>query len=124
MDSSSEKMTVDQLTELVREFAVAREWEQFHSPRNLVLALIGEVGELAAEFQWTDDADVPSVLVDESRRQAIQSEMADILNYLLRLADVVGVNLAQALIDKVEVNRQRYPADQARGSSAKYTQYE
>lgn len=116
--------TIAELTQKVREFAAEREWEQFHSPRNLLLALVGEVGELAAEFQWTSDDQVTNGLADSRKMSAIESELADVLNYLLRLADVLNVDLGVALHNKLEINALRYPVDQSKGSSQKYTAYE
>lgn len=122
--ASHEQVTLDQLSDLVRSFATERDWGQFHSPRNLVLALVGEVGELAAEVQWSSDTDVNEALTDPQRRDAFEGELADVFNYLLRLADVTGIDLAAALKKKIAINEGRYPADKARGSAAKYTTYE
>lgn len=116
--------SIGHLVNLVRDFADRREWGQFHTPRNLILALVGEVGELAAEVQWMSDADVDALAAGSEKREAIEAEMADVLNYLLRLSDVLGVDLVAALKNKLAVNESRYPADKARGSSDKYTKYE
>ena len=108
----------------LREFAVARDWEQFHSVRNLILALVGEVGELAAEFQWISDEDIVNALQDISKRESVGSEIADVFIYLLRLSDITGIDLAEELKKKLVINEERYPADKAKGSAAKYTAYE
>ena len=121
---SKNSTTVEDLQQLVRSFAEARDWGQFHTPRNLVLALAGEVGELAALLQWTPDDDTESWLKDDSNRLALEAEMADVFAYLLRLADVAGVDLAAALRAKTQVNETRYPQERAKGSSEKYTKYE
>jgi len=112
------------LSERLSEFVRDRDWDQFHSVRNLILALVGEAGELAAEVQWVSDADMESYLADPTKRSAIASEMADILNYLVRLADKLNVNLVEEALKKIDLNEDRYPAEKARGSSAKYTAYE
>ena len=112
------------LSERLSEFARDRDWDQFHSVRNLILALVGEAGELAAEVQWVSDADMESYLADPNKRSAIASEMADILNYLVRLADKLNVDLVVEALKKIDLNENRYPAEKARGSSAKYTAYE
>ena len=112
------------LSERLSEFARDRDWDQFHSVRNLILALVGETGELAAEVQWVSDADMESFLADPNKRSAIASEMADILNYLVRLADKLNVDLVVEALKKIDLNENRYPAEKARGSSAKYTAYE
>jgi NTP pyrophosphatase (non-canonical NTP hydrolase) len=122
--ASKNSTTVEDLQQLVRSFAEARDWGQFHTPRNLVLALAGEVGELAALIQWTPDDDTESWLKDDSNRLALEAEMADVFAYLLRLADVAGVDLAAALRAKTQLNNTRYPQDRAKGSADKYTKYE
>ena len=108
----------------LRDFSSSRDWDQFHSLRNLIFALVGEVGELAAEVQWVSDTDVESYLADPTKKSAIASEMADILNYLVRLADKLNVDLVVEALKKIDLNENRYPAEKARGSSAKYTAYE
>ena len=116
--------SIADLTDLVRTFAESRDWQQFHTLRNLVLALVGEVGELAAEFQWIGDDNIVKALQEADKREALGSELADVLVYLLRLADVTAIDLAEELRKKLEINDKRYPQDRARGSAAKYTQYE
>ena len=122
MKSKSQDIEVLKLR--LREFAVARDWEQFHSVRNLILALVGEVGELAAEFQWISDDDIANALQDSSKRESVGSEIADVFIYLLRLSDITGIDLAEELKKKLAINEERYPADRAKGSAAKYTAYE
>jgi len=120
----NEAETVKGLQQLVREFAEARDWGQFHTSRNLVLALAGEVGELASLLQWTPDDEIGTWLKDDANRLALEAEMADVFAYLLRLADVAGVDLAAALRAKTQINETRYPQDRAKGSAEKYTKYE
>ena len=122
--STTSESSVTELTTLVRAFADNRDWQQFHTARNLVLALVGETGELAAEFQWISDDNIVSALQDAGKREAVGSELADVFIYLLRLADVIGINLVEELGKKIMVNEERYPADKAKGSAAKYTAYE
>ena len=122
MKSKSQDIEVLKLR--LREFAVARDWEQFHSVRNLILALVGEVGELAAEFQWISDDDIANALQDCDKRESVGSEIADVFIYLLRLSDITGIDLAEELKKKLVINEGRYPADKAKGSAAKYTAYE
>lgn len=112
------------LAELVREFARLRDWEQFHTPRNLVLALVGEVGELAAEFQWNADDSLAQKLATPAFRESVGSELADVFSYLIRLADVLGMDLGEELRKKISLNNSRYPVDKSRGSAEKYTSYE
>ena len=122
MKSKSQDIEVLKLR--LREFAVARDWEQFHSVRNLILALVGEVGELAAEFQWISDDDIAKALQDSDKRESVGSEIADVFIYLLRLSDITGIDLAEELKKKLAINEERYPADKAKGSAAKYNAYE
>ena len=124
MSTTPSESSVAELTTLVRAFADKRDWQQFHTARNLVLALVGETGELAAEFQWISDDNIVSALQDADKREAVGSELADVFIYLLRLADVIGINLVEELGKKIMVNQERYPVDKARGSAAKYTKYE
>ena len=124
MNQPVSKPDVSDLAALVRTFAEERDWQQFHLPRNLLLALVGEVGELAAEFQWIVDDNVVNVLEDPEKREAVGSELADVFIYLLRLADVTGIDLATELTKKIAINEIRYPVEKSRGSSAKYTAYE
>ena len=117
-------MSEDRLTELQRRvaaFAAARDWDQFHAPKNLAIALSVEASELLEEFQWlTEDQ---SRSLDAERRERVRLEMADVLIYLLRLADKLNVDLPQAALEKIALNEQKYPADRVRGDARKYTEY-
>ena len=106
------------LADDLREFAKERDWEKFHLPKNLVMALSVEVAELMEHFQWLDTLDHPS-----GKEGIIQDEMADILIYLVRMADVMGVELLPAAFEKIEKNKGKYPADLVRGKADKYTEY-
>ena len=124
MGTQPSESSVVELTTLVRSFADSRDWQQFHTARNLVLALVGETGELAAEFQWISDDNIVNALQDAEKREAVGSELADVFIYLLRLADVTGIDLSEELKKKIAINEKRYPVDKAKGSAAKYTAYE
>ncbi|MBM4077657.1 MAG: nucleotide pyrophosphohydrolase [Planctomycetes bacterium] len=113
--------SVSELTGEIREFVRERDWQQFHTTRNLLLALVGEVGELAAELQWVPDSEVDGYLSRNDNREKFESEIADVATYLLRLCDVAGVDLSAVVRRKLEVNRVRYPADKARGVATKYS---
>jgi len=121
-DASSDSL--EHLSHLLRQFAEDRDWGQFHSPRNLVLALAGEVGELASLIQWVPDDEVERWLKDDSNRSSFEAELADVFSYLLRLADTVNIDLARVLREKIALNESRYPREQSFGSSDKYTKYE
>lgn len=113
---------LEHLARYVEDFAERRDWTQFHSPRNLTLALVGEVGELAAELQWLTDGEVQAALEDAEKRGRIEDELADVLIYLTRLADRCGIDLLEAAHAKVTRNEARYPEEQARGSAAKHSE--
>ncbi len=114
-------MTIDELRRQVADFAAERDWEKFHTPKNLVMALAGEVGELMEIFQWLSPAESAAVMADPVLATSVRDEVADVLAYLLRLSDVLGVDLAQALTEKMAKNAVKYPADAARGVATKYT---
>ncbi len=109
------------LAQRLRDFAAERDWDQFHSPKNLAMALVGEAGELAAEFQWMTEAQ--SCAPDAAQLARIRAEAADVLNYLVRLADKLGIDLLAAANEKIDVNASRYPAATVRGSAKKYSEY-
>lgn len=114
-------MSLEKLTEFVRHFVQERDWEQFHTPKNLVMALAGEVGELTEIFQWLTMAESQAVMQDEKKAEAIRDELADVFVYSLRLADVLGIDLDQAVRVKMQKNAAKYPVAQAKGRAVKYT---
>jgi NTP pyrophosphatase (non-canonical NTP hydrolase) len=97
------------LADLLRAFAQARDWEQYHTPKNLAMALAGETGELIACFQWLTSDESTHIMQDPEAADAIESELADVLQYLVRLADVLDVDLAAAVRRKIHVNENRFP---------------
>ena len=103
------------LTDLIRDFSVERDWVQFHDPKSLVLALVGEVGELAELVQWLPADSAAEHFADPDRHRRASEEIADVLVYLLRLADVLGVDVLQATLDKQAEARRRFPVDSVRG---------
>ena len=115
-------MQFENLQNELREFAKERDWEQFHSPKNLAMALAVEASELMEIFQWISEEDskaLSSELVD-----AAAEEIADVQIYLARIADVLDINIGTAVEAKLQVNKGKYPADVVKGSSKKYTSYE
>ncbi len=110
-----------ELRDIVREFVRERDWDQFHTPKNLATALSVEASEMLEPFQWLVSG-APDEL-DDAKRTAIRHEMADVLVYLIRLADKMEVDLFAATLDKMALNREKYPADQVRGDSRKYSEY-
>jgi NTP pyrophosphatase (non-canonical NTP hydrolase) len=113
--------TFEELQSILRSFVRERQWESFHNPKNLVMALTGEVGELAEHFQWLTPEDAIKIKDHAARKSEVAFELADILTYLLRLADVLEIDLEQATRDKIVINGQKYPVEWAKGQAAKYT---
>jgi dCTP diphosphatase len=112
---------LDDLTLRLRAFAAARDWDQFHSPKNLAMALTAEAGELSAEFLWLTESESHSPTPEQLAR--IRAECADVLIYLVSLADKLNIDLIAAAHEKIDENERKYPADKVRGSAKKYTDY-
>lgn len=108
------------LREDLRQFAAERDWDQFHSPKNLEIALSVEASELLEPFQWLSEE--ASAALHPGARTQVEEEMADVLLYLIRLADKLDVDLVAAAKRKLEANARKYPVDKARGRSTKYTE--
>ncbi|XP_020013396.1 dCTP pyrophosphatase 1 [Castor canadensis] len=119
--SFSPEPTLEDIRRLHAEFAAERDWDQFHQPRNLLLALVGEVGELAELFQWKSDSEPGPQAWPPRERAALQEELSDVLIYLVALAARCHVDLPQAVLSKMDTNRRRYPVHLSRGSARKYT---
>lgn len=115
------EMTLQALQQQLKAFAEERDWEQFHSPKNLAMALIVEAAELVEHFQWLRQDESEQLPADKHREVAY--EMADILVYLLRLAERLDVDLLETVQQKMQINAAKYPADKVRGSKKKYTEY-
>ena len=110
---------LEELTARVEAFVEARDWAQFHSPKNLSMALAGEVGELIEHFQWlTQDQ---SRTLPEATHEAVRQEIADVQIYLLLLARKLDIDLLEAASDKLEMNARKYPVEKARGNARKYS---
>ena len=107
-------------TQALRKFAGERDWQQFHSPKNLVMALSGEVGELTEIFQWMSEAESHGAGSAPPTARAVSDELADVALYLIRLADVLGVDLNAAIASKLAANAVKYPVAASRGVSTKY----
>ena len=114
--------TVAELRERVLAFAREREWEQFHSPKNLSMALAAETGELMEHFLWTDSAASADVARDPVKRGRIEEEIADVVIYALEFANISGIDLAAAIEAKLAKNAAKYPVEKARGNARKYTE--
>ena len=115
---SVSKNNLHELREELRKFAEDRDWDQFHTVKNLLLALTGEVGELSEIFQWLDEGTINN-LDDETRNRA-KNEIADVLLYLVRIADKLGIDLNEAAWNKLEINAEKYPVCLSKGNAVKY----
>ncbi|PKO50882.1 MAG: nucleotide pyrophosphohydrolase [Betaproteobacteria bacterium HGW-Betaproteobacteria-2] len=114
----------DSLAELrarINQFVKERDWDQFHSPKNLAMAMIVEAAELVEHFQW--DTLEESHQLDDEKREQVGQELADTFVYLLRIAEVTGIDLIDAANRKIDLNAQKYPVEKVKGSNKKYTAY-
>jgi NTP pyrophosphatase (non-canonical NTP hydrolase) len=114
--------TIAELKTRVLAFSREREWEQFHSPKNLSMALAAETGELMEHFLWVDSAASKERSREPARRPKIEEEIADVVIYSLEFANVTGIDLAAAIEAKLAANAKKYPVEKARGRSEKYTE--
>jgi len=114
-------MDVETLQKRLAEFARERDWEQFHSPKNLSMALAAEAGELMEVFQWLTEAQSAELAPGEKGWELARDEIADLQIFLLRLADRLGVDLEAAVEAKIARNAERYPVEQVRGDATKYS---
>jgi len=112
---------LEQIKLKLQQFAEERDWDQFHSPKNLSMALIVESAELVEHFQWLTEKESHNLSEDKMRE--VEEELADIQIYLIRIADKLGVDLLSAANKKIEINEKKYPSEKVKGSSKKYTEY-
>ena len=121
MKSAGDITSIDALRDALRRFAADRDWERFHAPKNLAMALSVEAAELLEHFQWMSEAQ--SRTPDSDKRSGIREELADVFLYLILLADKLDIDLLAAAVDKIALNEAHYPVEKVRGSSKKYTEY-
>jgi len=112
---------MENLLKIIREFNSKRDWQQYHSPKNLAMALSVEVAELVEHFQWLNQAQSRSV--EPAKKEEIKDEIGDILIYLVNLADQLDIDPVQAAFDKIEKNRKKYPVNLSKGNAFKYKEY-
>jgi len=115
----------DSLNELklkLQQFVDERDWAQFHSPKNLAMAMIVEAAELVEHFQWNTEAE--SHELSDEKREQVEHELADTFVYLLRIAQVLNIDLIEATNKKIALNALKYPVEKARGKNNKYTDYQ
>lgn len=112
---------IDEIRAKLAQFAKDRDWDQFHSPKNLSMALSVEVSELMEHFQWLTEQQ--SKDLNNEAIEAISQEIADVQIYLLMLAEKLNINIFDSVVDKIKKNEAKYPADKVKGKSDKYTHY-
>lgn len=113
---------LESLRQRLAEFAAERDWDQFHAPKNLAMALIAECAELVEHFQWLNEEQ--SAALSPEKRAAVRLELADILIYLVRISDKLDIDLLAAAWEKIAINEERYPAEQVRGDARRANEYE
>ena len=111
---------LDDLRQRLRDFAEERDWEQFHTPKNLAMALVAEAAEVVEHFQWLSSED--SEALPPNKREAVALELADVLLYVVRIADRLDIDLGEAARRKLVLNEDKYPVEQFRGSARKYNE--
>jgi dCTP diphosphatase len=112
---------MDELARLIRAFAAERDWDQFHTPKNLAMGVAIEAAELMEEFHWLTPEQSAGLAAEQL--QAVRHEMADVFVYLVLLADKLGIDLIAAAAEKIAINAGKYPADTVRGKATKYDKY-
>lgn len=117
-----EKLEV--LIDEIRKFNNERDWEQFHTPKNIAISLCLETSELLECFQWVKDEDVQNIIMDNENLEKIKDEIGDVGNYLLVMCDILGIDLFDAVSDKLKKNIKKYPIHKCKGRADKYTAYE
>ena len=115
-------MNLENLKLKLREFSKERNWEQFHNPKNLATALSVEASELLEIFQWSNDGGLKEI-DNPDKRQEIEKEIADIFNYLVKLVDILDIDLEEAALNKIKENAEKYPIETSKGKSLKYTEF-
>ena len=114
-------MQIENLIKRLRKFADDRDWDQFHAPKNLSMALMVEAAELVEHFQWMSEKQ--SMELSDDKLKEVAYELADVFIYCVRLSDKLGVDLEKVVDEKIVINENKYPAEIVRGSSKKYTEY-
>jgi NTP pyrophosphatase (non-canonical NTP hydrolase) len=116
---SKENLNLDIIKEKLKQFSKERDWEQYHSPKNLAMALSVEVAELVEIFQWSNDGGIKEVENEQTRKE-IEEEIADIFNYLIKFVDLMDLDLEKISLEKIQKNDEKYPVEKSKGNSEKY----
>lgn len=121
MDDS--EATVDQMKDVVRRFCEERDWDQFHNPKDLAIGMATEASELLEVFRFKSPSDVEVIMADPARSEHVRDELADVLYFVLRFAQMNGIDLYTELVRKVGVDGEKYPVERSRGSNLKYDEF-
>ena len=113
-------MDVEGIKRKIEKFASERDWNQFHSPKNLIMALSSEVGELSDIFQWLTEEQSKKDQISDNNLELAKEEIADILIYLIRISDKLDIDLEKEVFKKIESNEKKYPIDKSKGNAVKY----
>lgn len=114
---------IHELKEKIKEFCDARDWDQFHNAKDLAIALSIEASELLEIFRWKSPEEVEALFENEKKKEDIEDEMADVLYFLVRIAQRYDLDLSEALDKKMEKNERKYPVEKAKGSNKKYNEF-
>jgi len=122
--NTDEKMTVDQLKKAVLKFSQERDWLKYHNPKDLAISLSIETAELLERFQWRNDKEIDQGLNNPKEFNEVKSELADVFNYALALSNRLGIDISEALLDKMRDNEKKYPINKIKGHYKKYNEIE
>jgi len=114
-------MNMPEITEKLADFAAARDWDQFHSPKNLSMGLAAEAAELLEIFQWLTEEQSRGIVTDEKEMRYVREEIADVFIYLVRLADKLNVDIEKVVLEKIGINELRYPIELSKGDATKFS---
>ena len=117
------RVTLDDLMKLIAEYCTARDWDQFHTPKDLAIGAATEAGELLDIFRFKTPEDMKAMLADEKQREHIGEELSDVLFFVLRFSQLYGFDLQKAFYRKMAINAKKYPVDKVKGCNKKYTEY-
>ncbi|HHI01169.1 MAG TPA: nucleotide pyrophosphohydrolase [Thermococcus litoralis] len=113
---------LNELIERILKFRDERDWKKYHTPKNLIISLLIELGELSEHFQWKTDEEIIQSIQEDKTKEKIAEELADVAIYLLLLANELGINLEEAILEKIKKNEEKYPVDKVKGRYVKYTE--
>ncbi len=119
---SDNSVTLEELKEKVKSFCEERNWDQYHTPKDLAIGIITEASELLEHFRFKSNEEALTLLLDEKKRKEIEEELADILYFLLRFSQMYNIDLSIALNKKLKINEKKYPVHKSKGSNKKYTE--